>query len=170
MFIPYHHDLVVWLCVRWLLVSWGFWHGSSVPLPLQLRAKCAGSHVSSQTWSVSFHFTRYWRQPSRTQLFTTASTSYLLSQLGIRSFPANIGETCCSPQNGSNRMTLNTLYTFLLAGISSSYNDQLITRHILNGPSFFQCSFFVCLSTETFFSFTSTRSPSINVMSVRCWL
>ena len=26
-----------------------------------LRAKCTGSHMSSQAWSVSFHFTRYWR-------------------------------------------------------------------------------------------------------------
>ena len=74
-----------------------------------LRAKCAGSHVLSQTWSVSFYLTRYWRRPSWTQLSTTASTSHLSSQLGSRSFPANIGETCRSPQNGSNRATLKTL-------------------------------------------------------------
>ena len=33
-FIPYRHDLVVRLCVRRLLVSQGFLHGISVPLPL----------------------------------------------------------------------------------------------------------------------------------------
>ena len=33
-FIPYCHNLIVWLRVRRLLISWGFWHGIFVPLPL----------------------------------------------------------------------------------------------------------------------------------------
>ena len=33
-FIPYRHNLVVQRRVRRLLVSWGFWHGIFIPLPL----------------------------------------------------------------------------------------------------------------------------------------